>query len=772
MMHDSAIATRIYRQIASDIQASPAQVAAAVGLLDGGATVPFIARYRKEATQGLDDTQLRGLEERLGYLRELEDRRGRILENIEAQGKLTVALKAAIVQAETKARLEDLFLPYKTKRRTKAAMAREAGLAPLAEALLKYPDAVPERVARDYVDGTQVVDADAALSGARAIVIEGWCENADLLEKLRQWFLSKAQIQTTVVKGKSAEAGNFRDYFDHTESLQRVASHRLLAMLRGKRDGLLSLSVLPGLDEAVGTAQAIGMVAGHAGVQSRGRPGDAWLLDTCRLAWQTKLLPALTTELINGAREAAEKKAVEVFSDNLSDLLLASPAGPKCVLGIDPGIRTGCKVAVVDVTGKLLETENLYPHEPRRQWEAALSRLEQLVVKHQVRLIAIGNGTASRETDRLVAELLRKPTLQGVTKTLVSEAGASVYSASALAAAEFPQLDVSLRGAVSIARRLQDPLAELVKIDPKAIGVGQYQHDVDQVNLAKALDARVEDCVNAVGVAVNSASVALLSRVSGISSSVASNIVQYRNEHGPFRRRRELLKVARLGERCFEQCAGFLRIQDGESALDASAVHPEAYPLVERMAAATGKSVHALIGDTVTLKGLDLSRFIDDRFGLPTIRDIVSELEKPGRDPRPAFESARFAEGIETLADLREGMVLDGVVSNVAAFGAFVDIGVHQDGLVHISQLAEGFVKDPRTVVKAGQIIKVRVVEVDVARKRIALSCRLNPDSDRAGDIRPAPNMPVKHDVVKNPTVSPRDQPAGAMADAFARAKR
>lgn len=774
----------ITRQIAEHIQARPAQVDAAIELLDGGATVPFIARYRKEATGGLDDTQLRDLAEKLDYLRQLEARREAVLESIHAQGKLDPVLRAQILQADTKARLEDLYLPFKPKRRTRAQIAREAGLEPLSRALLANPVLEPAHEAAGYVDPARgVADAKAALDGARAILIETWCEDAALVGGLRQWFGQIAQLQSSLLKGKEAEAANYRDYFDHREPLAKIASHRLLAMLRGKREELLALELQPGTDAEAGHQQAAGRIAAHVGVASRGRAADAWLQDSCRLAWAGKLHPSLATELLAQAREHAEAQAIAVFSANLGDLLLAPPAGAKVVMGIDPGIRTGCKVAVVDATGKLLATETIYPHEPRRQWEASLEVLESLVRRHQVQLIGIGNGTASRETDRLVAELLRRDGLGLTAKALVSEAGASVYSASALAAAEFPQLDVSLRGAVSIARRLQDPLAELVKIEPKAIGVGQYQHDVDQGRLARALDGRVEDCVNAVGVEVNTASAPLLARVAGLSSTVAANIVAHRDAHGPFRRRRDLLKVPRLGERAFEQCAGFLRIAGGDQPLDASAVHPEAYPVVERIVAAAGKPITMLIGDTATLRSLDPSRFTDERFGLPTVRDILAELEKPGRDPRPAFVSARFADGVESLADLWPGMILEGVVSNVAAFGAFVDIGVHQDGLVHISQLAEGFVKDPRNVVKAGQVIKVRVVEVDVARKRIALSCRLTPDEgqssasvsrkDREGNPARSGTPPVRAprgDAGKPAPgkLSPADT---AFAQAFARAR-
>ncbi len=658
-MQDSKLAQQIAQTIADEIGAQPAQAKAAIALLDEGASVPFIARYRKEVTGGLDDTQLRNLEVRLTYLRELEDRRAAVLASIEEQGKLSDELRNEILAADTKSRLEDLYLPYKPKRRTRAQIAREAGLEPLADGLLADPTRDPQAFAAGFVDADKgVADAKAALEGARAILMERWGEDAALVGELRQWL---------------GEVGVIR-----------------------------------------------------ARVADQGRAADRWLLDACRLTWRAKLHMHLLLDLFNQAREKAEAEAIAVFGDNLKDLLLAAPAGPRTVLGLDPGIRTGCKVAVVDATGKLLATETIYPHEPRRQWEQSLQTLRLLCARHNVELIAIGNGTASRETDKLAGEVIKACDNPKLQKVVVSEAGASVYSASELAAREFPGLDVSLRGAVSIARRLQDPLAELVKIEPKAIGVGQYQHDVDQFRLAKALDARVEDCVNAVGVFVNTASAALLSRVSGLSSTVAENIVRHRDENGPFRRRRDLLKVPRLGDKTFEQCAGFLRIADGDEPLDASAVHPEAYPVVERIVAAAQRPIKTLLGDGSFLRGLKAEQFTDETFGVPTVRDILKELEKPGRDPRPEFKAARFADGVEDIKDLREGMVLEGVVSNVAAFGAFVDIGVHQDGLIHISALSDTFVKDPRDVVKAGDIVKVKVLEVDVARKRIALTRRLD----------------------------------------------
>ena len=733
----AATARKIALSIATEIGAQPAQVEAAVGLLDEGATVPFIARYRKEATGGLDDTQLRTLDQRLAYLREMEERRATILASIDEQGKLDDALRAEILAADSKSRLEDLYLPYKPKRRTKAQIAREAGLEPLADALLADPGLQPEVAAAAYVDaGKGVADAKAALDGARAILIERWSEDAALLGELRDWLAREGVIRARVVEGKQAAGEKYRDYFDHAELLARIPSHRLLALFRGRREEFLQLDLDPGSDAEAGHALAEGRIAVHAGIADRGRPADAWLRGACRLAWRARLHMHLLLDLFNQAREKAEAEAIAVFGDNLRDLLLAAPAGRKAVLGLDPGLRTGVKVAVVDATGKLVATETIYPHEPRRQWDASLATLERLCTAHGVQLVAIGNGTASRETDKLAGDLLKRAPGLGMQKMVVSEAGASVYSASELAAREFPGLDVSLRGAVSIARRLQDPLAELVKIEPKAIGVGQYQHDVDQYQLARALDARVEDCVNAVGVDLNTASAPLLARVSGLSAGVAENIVVYRDQHGAFASRKALLKVPRLGEKTFEQCAGFLRIADGDEPLDASAVHPEAYPVVERILAGGGRTVKQVIGDTAFLRALKPAQFTDARFGEPTVRDILKELEKPGRDPRPEFKAAQFADGIEDIKDLRPGMVLEGVVSNVAAFGAFVDIGVHQDGLVHISALSDRYVKDPRDVVKAGDIVKVKVLEVDVARKRIALTRRLD-DSPAPPAARP-----------------------------------
>ncbi len=778
----AALARKIAQTIADEIGAQTAQVNAAVGLLDEGATVPFIARYRKEVTGGLDDTQLRNLETRLGYLREMEERRAAILSSIDEQGKLSDELRGEIEAADSKSRLEDLYLPYKPKRRTRAQIAREAGLEPLADGLLADPSQVPETCAASFVDADKgVADAKAALEGARAILMERWGEDAALLGELRGWLEANGQIRSKVVEGKELAGEKYRDYFDHAEPLAKIPSHRLLALFRGRREEFLFLELDPGSDAEAGNLYAEGRIARHAGIDDRGRPADAWLRNAVRLTWRAKIHLHLLLDLFNQAREKAEAEAIAVFGDNLKDLLLAAPAGPKAVLGLDPGLRTGVKVAVVDATGKLVATDTIYPHEPRRQWDQSLASLRKLCIAHGVQLIAIGNGTASRETDKLAGDLLKLVPEQKMQKIVVSEAGASVYSASELAAKEFPGLDVSLRGAVSIARRLQDPLAELVKIEPKAIGVGQYQHDVDQYRLARALDARVEDCVNAVGVDVNTASAALLTRVSGLSSTVAENIVVYRDQHGAFASRKALLKVPRLGDKTFEQCAGFLRIADGEQPLDASSVHPEAYPVVERIIKGSGKQVRQIIGDAAFLRGLKPAQFTDERFGEPTVRDILKELEKPGRDPRPEFKAATFAEGIEDIKDLRPGMVLEGVVSNVAAFGAFVDIGVHQDGLVHISALSDTYVKDPREVVKAGDIVKVKVLEVDVARKRIALTRRMG-DEPGQSTSRPSADRDARrdggrgHDRARgNPARPPQQQAApfnSAMADALKGLKR
>ncbi|UXI68175.1 Tex family protein [Tahibacter amnicola] len=773
----------IEQKIAEEIGAKSVQVNAAIELLDGGATVPFIARYRKEVTGGLDDTQLRNLEERLRYLRELEERRSAILASIAEQGKLSDELKKEIVEADTKARLEDLYLPYKPKRRTKAQIAREAGLQPLADGLRSDPTQAPEEAAKAFINAEKGInDIKGALDGARSILLEEFSEDAALVGQLREWLTERGQIRAKVVAGKEAEGAKFRDYFDHAEAIKSIPSHRLLALFRARNEGILDLELEPTIEPDQGHAEAEGRVAAHFGIAQRGRAADTWLLETCRQTWRVKLHLHLALDLFGKSREGAEDEAIRVFGDNLKDLLLAAPAGPKVVMGLDPGIRTGVKVAVVDGTGKLLTTHTVYPHEPKNQWDQSIAQLAAMCKQLGVNLIAIGNGTASRETDKLVGDMLKKHPDIKLAKVVVSEAGASVYSASEMAAREFPELDVSLRGAVSIARRLQDPLAELVKIEPKAIGVGQYQHDVNQVKLARALDARVEDCVNAVGVDVNTASAPLLARVAGLSASVAENVVKFRDANGPFKTRDALKKVPRLGDKAFEQCAGFLRIPAGDNPLDASSVHPEAYPVVERIIKACGREVRQIIGDTSFLKTLRAEQFTDDTFGLPTVRDILRELEKPGRDPRPEFVTAAFAEGVEDLKDLKPGMVLEGRVSNVAAFGAFVDIGVHQDGLVHVSALSTKFVKDPREVVKAGDVVKVKVLEVDIPRKRIALTMRLD---DPLGDTRTsAPGAAAARKDDRGPRRDGASRPGGArpgsapaptnnaFADAFARAKR
>lgn len=719
----------IASRIATELQVREAQVAATIELLDGGATVPFVARYRKEVTGGLDDTQLRRLDERLTYLRELDDRRDAILRSISEQDKLTPALAAAIAAVDNKTALEDLYLPYKPKRRTKAQIAREAGLQPLADGLLSDPSRDPEQAAQAYVDvAGGVADVKAALDGARAILIEHFSEDAELLGSLREKLWREGELSASVVAGKETEGAKFSDYFQHCERLSTTPSHRALALLRGRNEGVLQLVLKYQPDDTPVTERSSyeQLIAQRFGVSNAGRPADKWLLDSVRLCWRARVFLSLELELVSRLKESAEAEAIKVFSTNLHDLLLAAPAGRRATLGLDPGLRTGVKVAVVDDTGKLLETATIYPHAPRNDWDRSLQTLAQLVRRHQVVLVAIGNGTASRETDKLTQELMQRHPELGLTKVVVSEAGASVYSASELAANEFPDLDVSLRGAVSIARRLQDPLAELVKIDPKSIGVGQYQHDVHQGQLARALDAVVEDCVNAVGVDVNTASVPLLARVSGLNQTLASNIVAHRDQNGAFKVRKELKKVARLGEKTFEQAAGFLRISGGDNPLDASAVHPEAYPVVEQIVARSGRAVESLLGDSAFIKTLRASEYVDERFGLPTVMDILGELDKPGRDPRPEFKTASFQEGVESLKDLVPGMVLEGAVTNVTNFGAFVDIGVHQDGLVHISALANRYVDDPHKVVKAGDVVKVKVVEVDIPRKRIALTMRLD----------------------------------------------
>ena len=777
--------TPIENRIAQELSATVQQVVAAVALLDEGATVPFISRYRKEATGSLDDTQLRNLQERLIYLRELEERRTAILTSIEEQGKLTPSLRTSIEQADTKQRLEDLYLPYKQKRRTKAQIAREAGLDGLAAALLADHALNPDIEAAKYLkpaftteqgDNPGVPDVKAALDGARQILMEQFAEDAELLANLRAHLQAHAMLVSVVADGKDQVAAKFRDYFAYQEAFKAVPPHRALALFRGRKEEMLKVSLK--LPEDIAAAAAAGSasfnaceakIAARFGLADRRQAGDAWLLQTAHWTWQVKLSWQLESELLAELRERAEQEAIRVFARNLHDLLLAAPAGPRVTMGLDPGLRTGVKVAIVDHTGKLLETATVYPHVPRNDWNGSLKALAMLAKKHAADLISIGNGTASRETDKLAGELMKQHPELKLTKVVVSEAGASVYSASELAANEFPTLDVTLRGAVSIARRLQDPLAELVKIDPKSIGVGQYQHDVMQSRLARSLDAVVEDCVNAVGVDVNTASPALLARISGLSSTLADNIVSHRDRHGAFASRDDLRKVPRLGAKTFEQAAGFLRIMQGENPLDASAVHPEAYPVVERILAELERPARELIGDAATLKKLSPSSYTDERFGLPTVRDILAELEKPGRDPRPEFKTAEFKEGIEEIKDLKPGMILEGTVSNVTNFGAFVDIGVHQDGLVHVSMLSNKFVKDPHDVVKAGEVVKVKVLEVDEKRKRIALTMRLDEQAARPLDT----GMPQKNDSrpgMRAPRERPQPQGSGAMAEALANA--
>ncbi|WP_198601970.1 Tex family protein [Rhodococcus opacus] len=706
----------VNQRIAEELDVREGQVAAAVDLLDGGATVPFIARYRKEVTGTLDDAQLRQLEERLRYLRELDERRVAVLESIDSQGKLDDQLRGQIMTAETKARLEDIYLPFKPKRRTKAQIAREAGHEPVADALITDPSTDPASYTAEQ------------LEGARAILVERFAEDADLVGELRELMWTRGQLVSVVRKGKETEGAKFADYFEFSEPFGKLPSHRILAVLRGEKEEVLTLTLAPDTEEPVPGEPTVyeGRIAGRFGIADRGRPADRWLLDTVRWAWRTKMIVTLGIDTRMRLRQSAEKDAVDVFANNLRDLLLAAPAGTRATMGLDPGFRTGTKVAVVDATGKVVAHDTIYPHQPQNKWDASLAALAGLVAKHGVELIAIGNGTASRETDALATELIAKSGATNLTKIVVSEAGASVYSASAYASAELPDLDVSIRGAVSIARRLQDPLAELVKIDPKSIGVGQYQHDVSETLLARSLGAVVEDAVNAVGVDVNTASVPLLSRVSGIAGSLAESIVAHRDQNGPFRSRKGLKDVARLGPKAFEQCAGFLRIPNGDDPLDASSVHPEAYPVVRKIVGASGTGVREIIGNTSALRSLNPADFVDDRFGLPTVTDIIGELEKPGRDPRPEFKTATFAAGIEKVSHLKPGMTLEGVVTNVAAFGAFVDIGVHQDGLVHVSAMSHNFVKDPRDVVKSGDVVKVKVLEVDEARQRIGLTLRLD----------------------------------------------
>ena len=774
------VAIKIVQRIATELTVQPRQVAAAVQLLDEGATVPFIARYRKEVTGNLDDTQLRTLEERLLYLRELEDRRAAIIASIDEQGKLTDELRVAIEGADSKQVLEDLYLPYKPKRRTRAQIAREAGLQPLADALLANPLLDPQTEAAKYVDAEKgVADVKAALDGARDILSEQFGETAEVLGKLRDYLFNQGVVSSAVVEGKEGEEGEkFRDYYDYSETIRTVPSHRALALFRGRNAGVLMIKLALGeeLDAQV-PHPGEAMIARHFGIANQGRPADKWLSDVCRWCWRVKVQPHIENELLTNLREEAENEAIRVFARNLKDLLLAAPAGPKAVIGLDPGLRTGVKVAVVDRTGKVLATDTIYPHEPRRDWDGSIAKLARIAAQTQAELVSIGNGTASRETDKLASELMsRHPELK-LQKIVVSEAGASVYSASELAAKEFPDMDVSLRGAVSIARRLQDPLAELVKIEPKAIGVGQYQHDVNQRDLARSLDAVVEDCVNAVGVDANTASVALLARVSGLNATLARNIVDYRDANGPFPTRDHLRKVPRLGDKTFEQAAGFLRINGGENPLDRSSVHPEAYPVVERMLAKISRNIGDVLGNRDALSRLSPAEFVDDRFGLPTVRDILSELEKPGRDPRPEFKTATFREGVEKISDLSPGMVLEGVVTNVAAFGAFVDIGVHQDGLVHVSAMSTKFIKDPHEVVKAGQIVKVKVLEVDIKRQRISLTMRMDDDvaagapQERSGG-RSGSGSASGAGAGRSQQRARGPEPVNAMAAAFAKLKR
>jgi uncharacterized protein len=762
----------ITARIAQELSVQPRQVEAAVELLDGGATVPFIARYRKEATGALDDTQLRSLEDRLGYLREMEERREVILRSIVEQGKLTPELERNIRDADTKTRLEDLYLPYKPKRRTKAQIAREAGLEPLALGLLENPSQSPEELAGPFVDADRgVADVKAALDGARQILMENFAEDAELLGRLRDFLWENGQLRSRVVEGKEQEGAKFADYFEFRERLKNIPSHRALALFRGRNEGVLTVDLVPG-SETGDTDPGEVMVAERFAIRDQGRPADPWLRETVRWAWKVKILTHLELELKARLKERAEEEAIRVFAGNLKDLLLAAPAGRVPIIGLDPGLRTGVKAAVVDATGKLVDTLTIYPHAPRNEWDRSIAALAALAAKHAARLISIGNGTASRETDRLAGELIQRHPELGLRKLVVNEAGASVYSASELASQELPGIDVSLRGAASIARRLQDPLAELVKIEPKSIGVGQYQHDINQTRLARMLDNVVEDCVNAVGVDVNTASTALLSRVSGLSPGLAQNLVAYRDANGAFPDRRALRKVPRLGAKTFEQAAGFLRIAEGINPLDGSAVHPEAYPVVQRLLERLGKGIREVIGNTELLRKVPPGDFTDERFGLPTVRDILAELEKPGRDPRPEFRTARFEEGVEKLADLKPGMVLEGIVSNVTNFGAFVDIGVHQDGLVHISAMAEKFVNDPREVVRAGHVVRVKVLEVDLPRRRIALSMRLRDGVQGPGTAPPQGSRRGKA-AGKRPSKPQRPAPApaeGVLASALAQA--
>ena len=768
--------TAISQRIAEELSVRVVQVDAAIQLLDEGATVPFIARYRKEVTGALDDTQMRQLEERLYYLREMEDRRETILTSITDQGKLSADLEQAIKNADTKNRLEDLYLPFKPKRRSKALIAREAGLEPLADALLGDPTLDPETTASPYInDSVDIADTKAALDGARQILMERFAEDADLLATLRQFLLSHALLASRLIDGKEQEGAKFRDYFEHTEALAKIPSHRALAMFRARNEGVISLNLIMDTDEKPTDTHACeAMVAEHWKIADQQRAADRWLLEAVRWTWRVKLLTHLQSDLLGQLRERAEKEAIQVFADNLKDLLLAPPAGPRATIGLDPGLRTGVKVAVVDRNGKVLDHGAIYPHEPRKRLQEAEATLLHMIQQHKIELIAIGNGTAGRETDKFVGDLLRSHPELNVRKAMVNESGASIYSASEFAAREFPDLDVTIRGAVSIARRLQDPLAELVKIEPKSIGVGQYQHDVSQLQLARQLDSVVEDCVNAVGVDVNTASVPLLARVSGLNQAIAGNIVALRDQRGSFGNRRAMLEVSRFGEKTYEQAAGFLRVMDGDNPLDASAVHPESYRVVTAIADRQQRDLGSIIGDTTFLRTLNPADYTDEKVGLPTVKDIIDELAKPGRDPRPDFKMAQFQDGVEKISDLAPDMVLEGTVTNVTGFGAFVDIGVHQDGLVHISALADRFVKDPRDVVKSGDIVRVKVMEIDIPRKRISLTMRLADkaeDSNNHGD-RAQKRQPNTKPQQRSKERAGKAAPAGAFAAAFAAASK
>lgn len=771
----------IIEKIAKELQVQTQQVQAAVGLLDEGSTVPFIARYRKEATNGLDDIQLRTLEQRLVYLRDMQDRRTVILKTIEEQGKLSAELQAKINQAENKTELEDLYLPYKPKRRTKGQIAIEAGLQELADKLFSDPTINPDELAKQFVNSANnVADVKAALDGAKYILMEQFAEDATLLQKVRRYLQKNAHIKSQIVKGKEQEGAKYSDYFEHTEKLSKVPSHRALAMFRGRNENILQVSLDsdPEKDASDRSSYCEVIIADHFNLSFSNRAADAWLASVVQWTWKVKILLSMETELFGAVRDKAEEEAIQVFAKNLNDLLMAAPAGAKTTLGLDPGLRTGVKVAVVDGTGKALATNTIFPHAPQKQWDKSQRTLASICQQHKIQLVSIGNGTGSRETDKLVAELIKAQPELGLRKIMVSEAGASVYSASELASNELPDMDVSLRGAVSIARRLQDPLAELVKIEPKAIGVGQYQHDVSQSHLGKSLEAVIEDCVNAVGVDVNMASPALLSHVSGLNRTLAQNIVMHRDKNGAFCRREDLLKVDRLGPKAYEQAAGFLRIVNGENPLDASSVHPEAYPVVNAIVENTSCAVNDLIGNSDLLSKLNPENFTADGFGLPTVTDIINELDKPGRDPRPEFKTATFKDGVETLADLKEGMILEGVVSNVANFGAFVDVGVHQDGLVHISAMTNKFISDPREIVKAGDIVKVKVMEVDVQRKRVSFSMRMDDTPGKSqSHSRPTKTQNQKQRSKPGAAFKPKPAPAnGAMgnafADAFAKAKK